>query len=164
MTDLYTHQGKAGPLYALDDENNIASFTAGVTGKWLLTSGLHTIDGGKRGGRHVPSFSQATGRPESFIQSSLGPDFGGTVRLLSAVFNKGGRYLHTKSNRTFALTRLHWPARAVVRDRHPSYRAISRLRRLCAHTKLSLDGYRSFDRTPRNDRVLCVMRSNLIYM
>ena len=162
MTDLYTHQGKAGPLYALDDENNIASYTAGVTGKWLLTSGLHTIDGGKRGGRHVPSPKQLGAQSQfSPLLALISAGLSGCCLPFST---KVERYLHTKSNRTFALTRLHWPARAVVRNRHPSYRAISRLRRLCAHTKLSLDGYRSFDRIPRNDRVLCVMRSNLIYM
>ena len=47
MTDLYNHQGTAGPLYVLDENNDVVQDPDDITGKWLLTADLHAIGGGK---------------------------------------------------------------------------------------------------------------------
>ena len=45
LTDLYNAQDESGPLYTLDDDDNIVDGGGGTpTGRWLLTTSLRVID------------------------------------------------------------------------------------------------------------------------
>lgn len=46
LTDMYNIQSGSGPLYTLDDDDNIIDGGGGTpTGRWLLTMNLRVLDG-----------------------------------------------------------------------------------------------------------------------
>lgn len=53
MTDLYNFRGAwatgevKGPVFVLDDDDEVDSDATEVTGKWLLTAELYVTGGGK---------------------------------------------------------------------------------------------------------------------
>ncbi len=66
MSDLYNFRGEwnsgksKGPVYVLDDDNNIDYYPDKFTGKWLLASELYVTGGGTKSSSRS-CFADATG-------------------------------------------------------------------------------------------------------